>query len=165
MISRQWYPQLDIYDTIRRMTVLLKAFEVAPGVERLCIADFFLATPPLLHKTTMSLVVRNEFSKLKILRPEKSYVTLPDPQLLFYKMEPVQRQALTELRGRELVDNELFNLGNVRLSPFGHDVFAKEDLCMTSEADLSRFLAKKLLAPDAIANSELRKRTGLHRML
>ncbi len=165
MISRQWYPQLDIYDTIRRMTVLLKAFEIAPGVERLCIADFFLANPPLLHKTTMPFDVRNSFKKLEVIRPEKSYVTLPAPQLLFHRMAPVQRQALTELRGRELVDMELFAQGKVTLTPAGHDVFATGDLCLMSESELSRFLTQKLLAPGAIANTELRSRTGLHRML
>lgn len=165
MILRQWYPQLDIYDTIRRMSVMLRMFDTPPGVERLCIADFFLATPELLHKTTMSLEVRNKFRNLEILRPDKSYVVLPASQLLFHKMEPIQNQALTELRGRDLVDGELFSKGKVTLTPLGHKVLAAENMCMDREAEISLFLAKDLLAPDLISNTDLRSRTGLHRMI
>lgn len=41
MSSRLWYPQLDVFDTARRMLILLHDFENSPGIERLCIADFF----------------------------------------------------------------------------------------------------------------------------
>ena len=165
MLLRQWYPQLDIYDTIRRMAVLLRAFETPPGVERLCIADFFLATPQLLHKTKMSLEVRTKFRSLEIIKPEKSYVVFPASQLFFHKMETIQNQALTELRGRDLVDFELFAQGKVTLTSLGLDLLASEDMCMPHEADISLFLAKDLLAPDLISNTELRNRTGLHRMI
>lgn len=165
MISRQWYPQLDIYDTIRRMAMLLRDFEKAPGVERLCIADFFLATPALLHRTSMTKEVRAQFSQLDIARPDKSYVTLPAPQLLFYKMEPVQKQALTELCGRGLIDMALFNQGKITLSPSGDAIFESKDLYTSVENSISGFLAKKLLALDIMSNMELRSRTGLHRML
>lgn len=147
------------------MAVLLRDFEIAPGVERLCIADFFLATPALLHRTSMTKEVRAQFSQLEIARPDKSYVTLPAPQLLFYKMEPVQKQALTELCGRGLVDMELFNQGKVTLSPSGLEIFESTDLYTSVESAISSFLTKKLLALDMMANMELRSRTGLHRML
>jgi hypothetical protein len=165
MILRQWYPQLDIYDTIRRMAVLLKDFEKAPGVERLCIADFFLATPAFLHRTSMTKEVRAKFSQLDIARPDKSYVTLPTLQLLFYKMEPVQKQALTELCGRGLIDMALFNQGKVTLSLSGREIFESRDLYTSVESAISSFLTKKLLAVDMMANMELRTRTGLQRML
>ncbi len=165
MISRQWYPQLDIYDTIRRMAVLLRDFEKAPGVERLFIADFFFATPALLHRTSMTKEVRSQFSQLDIARPDKSYVTLPTPQLLFYKMEPVQKQALTELCGRGLIDMELFNQGRITLSLSGYAIFDSKYLYTSIENSISGFLTKKLFSVDMMANMELRSRTGLHRIL
>jgi hypothetical protein len=71
MTGRLWYPQLDIYDSIRRMAGLLSLWpsKSLPSVERLYIADFYLANPPLLHKTHMPNDVRKKFTSLNILKP------------------------------------------------------------------------------------------------
>src|SRR5262249_5547193 len=76
MTGRLWYPQLDVYDAIRRIAGLLALWDAAspPSQERLYIADFYLANPPLLHKTHMSRLVRDRFQALGIIRPDKSFV-------------------------------------------------------------------------------------------
>ena len=116
MTLRLWYPQLDVYDTIRRMSILLNYFENPPGIERLYMADFYLASPSLLHLTTMPNSTREAFKELKIVRPEKNFVSYPSPQILFHKMEATQKQALVELSGRGLVAIELLDTGTVHLT-------------------------------------------------
>ena len=56
MRVRLWYPQLDVYDAIRRIVCLLNTWDMEhpPTPERMFIVDFYLANPPLLHKTNMS---------------------------------------------------------------------------------------------------------------
>jgi hypothetical protein len=106
MNGRLWYPQLDVYDAIRRIAGLLACWNPAarPSQERLYIADFYLANPPLLHKTHMSRDVRNEFNALGIDRPEKTFVSYPSAPILFQKMGEVQRQAFRTLVGKGLID-------------------------------------------------------------
>jgi hypothetical protein len=102
MSGRLWYPQLDIYDAVRRMAGLLLFWNPAalPSQERLYIADFYFANPPLLHKTHMTSDVRKDFNSLGIPRPEKSFVNYPTAPLLFQKMEEVQKQGFRTLTGK-----------------------------------------------------------------
>src|SRR5690606_28625860 len=106
MISRLWYPQLDVFDTARRMCILLYNFDTPPGYERLCIADFFFANPPLLHKATMTVDMRKSFYALGIKRPNKSFISYPDAPLLFHKMKPIRKGAMDALSGKGIVSLE-----------------------------------------------------------
>ena len=100
MSSRLWYPQLDVYDCVRRVGALLSAYTDPPGLERLCIADFYLANPPLLHQTQMPHPTRVAFRALGIPRPDKTFLTYPAPPLLFKQMEPIQKAAMLALTGK-----------------------------------------------------------------
>lgn len=95
MKVRLWYPQLDVYDAIRRIGGLLACWDASapPSPERLYISDFYLANPALLHKTHMDQNVRHNFNALGVSRPEKTFVSFPSPPVLFQKMDEVQRQA------------------------------------------------------------------------
>jgi hypothetical protein len=97
MMARLWFPQLDVYDAIRRMAGLLSFwdYQSPPSPERLYIADFYLANPPLLHKTHMSRDVRDQFNSLGVVRADKSFVSYPTAPLLFQRMDEVQRQAFS----------------------------------------------------------------------
>ena len=100
MNGRVWYPQLDVYDAVRRMGLLLSAWgEKWPVLERLYIADFYLANPPLLHKTRMPGDVREIFRKLSVPGPEKTFLSYPSAPILFYKMELIQKKAFHALVG------------------------------------------------------------------
>jgi len=162
---RLWYPQLDVYDTIRRIYLLLNHFETAPGVERLTIADFYLANPSLLHKTSMPMDTRAAFRELEIQKPEKNFVKLPAPAILFHKMEPTQKQAIAELSGKDLISNSALQEGRFELTPEGKSLFINTPTISTvNELALCKFLTSKFLVNEEIGNKKLREQTGLRRI-
>lgn len=163
MTMRLWYPQLDVFDAARRLGTLLLHFEEPPGAERLYIADFFLANPPLLHKTTMPMEMRQAFLKLSIPKPEKTFVSYPSPTLLFHKMEPIQKDAIEALLGKDLVSREHIRNGKVSLTEKGIRIFSTHAMHTIAEKELSIFLATNFAAHAAPGNSDLRSRTGLRR--
>ena len=119
MSGRLWYPQLDVYDCVRRLGALLAAFSEPPGLERLYIADFYLANPPLLHRSQMKQATRRTFRELRIPRPEKTFLTYPAPPLLFKKMEPVQKEAVRAMTGKGLLSIEQLHRGFGKLTQAG----------------------------------------------
>ena len=163
--SRLWYPQLDVYDCVRRLAALVSAFPTAPGVERLCIADFYLANPPLLHWTKMNKEARQVFVALEIARPQKSFLTYPAPSLLFGKMEPVQKEALRAMGGKGLISIQRFHQGSVEITEFGQHTFATvlSRTLGSSENELVRFLVEDFAAHSEEASQGLRASTGLRR--
>lgn len=168
MSVRVWYPQLDVYDTVRRVGLLLSAWqENPPSVERLLIADFYLANPPLIHKTTMPENVREYFRELQIPKPEKTFLSYPAAPILFHKMEPIQKKALQALLGKRVVSATEMRRGIAKLSDFGQS-FVDEKLSSAStstERELVVFLTTSfaVIGPDDI--TELRRRTGLRRVV
>lgn len=168
MTRRLWYPQLDVYDAIRRIAGLLSYWDTSapPSQERLYIADFYLANPALLHKTHMSRNVRNEFNSLGVSRPEKSFVSYPSPPVLFQKMDEVQRQAFRTLAGKGLIDAELLAQGAVVPSEAGRAVFADRFLPLLSESEraTANFIATSFAAIHATEIGGLRRNTGLRRV-
>ena len=168
MIGRLWYPQLDVYDTIRRLGGLLSLWQqdAAPSPERLCIVDFYLANAPLLHKTHMPQEVRKNFGDLKVQRPEKTFVRYPSPPLLFQKMDEVQRQAFRTLTGKGLIELSQLDNGEVKPSKDGATVFTEQFLSLFSEGELrvSKFLVDDF-APSSRTISAIRQSTGLRRLV
>lgn len=163
MSSRLWYPQLDVYDAVRRIGALLEGFESPPGTERLYIADFFLANPPLLHRTTMPIQTRRAFSMLKIPKPEKTFLSYPSAPLLFHKMEAIQKEAVTALAGKGLVSIETLQRGKVELTELGHSLFANSTMCTEGEVAITEFISTDFAAGEEVGNQDLRRRTGLRR--
>lgn len=168
MKPRIWYPQLDIYDTIRRISLLLYSWESPyPILERLYIADFFLANPPLIHKTTMPNDIRTAFRSLSIPRPEKTFLSYPAAPLLFHKMEPIQKKAFQALAGRGIVDPEKARHGIAELSTKGNKFVKTEyhESLSSAEYDTALFLASQFAIIGKEGVSELRRRTGLRRFV
>ena len=168
MNPRLWYPQLDVYDAIRRIAGLLVLWDkrCLPTPERLCIADFYLANPPLLHRTTMKANVRQKFFAIGIVRPEKSFVSYPSPPLLFRKMDEVQRQAFRTLTGKGLIDLAKLDNAEVVPSDEGNSIFREKFLPLfgAKEAEIATFiLSEFLVANDGI--TDIRRRTGLRRVV
>lgn len=166
MTGRLWYPQLDIYDAIRRMAGLLCLWpsKSLPSVERLYIADFYLANPPLLHKTHMPNEVRKEFNSLGVIRPEKSFISYPSAPLLFQKMEEVQKQAFRTLTGKGLIDLPQLERGHVKVTDLGNAVFSEKfiPLFTSIEEKIAKFIVQSFVeSSDQIG--VLRRDTGLRR--
>lgn len=168
MRGRIWYPQLDVYDTVRRIGLLLSAWqESPPSIERLLIADFYLANPPLIHKTSMSEKVREYFRELRIPRPEKTFLSYPAAPILFHKMEPIQKKALQALLGKRVISSSDMRRGIAKLSDFGK-AFIDESLATAStlaERELVVFLTTSFAVVGQDDIGELRRRTGLRRVV
>jgi hypothetical protein len=167
MIVRQWYAQLDVFDTIRRYLALLNNWTVtaAPSRERLFISDFYLINPPLLHLTHMTSDVRRAFTSLKIARPEQSFLSYPSPSILFNKMAGIQAQALHNLIGKGLFDVELVDKDQFRLSALGKDLALEmgSKLILKREEAALGFLTKEFAAIGQ-GKGGLRAITGLRRL-
>lgn len=167
MKGRIWYPQLDVYDAVRRMGLLLSAWTGrAPVLERLYIADFYLANPPLLHKTSMPGDVREVFQQLPVIRPEKTFLSYPSAPILFHKMEPIQREAFQALVGRGVIDARSARSGLAKLTQKG-EAFVHEELAdavTANEQKLIAFLASQFAVLGDDSTKELRGRTGLRRL-
>ena len=163
MSGRLWYPQLDVFDAVRRIGGLLEGFAAPPGTERLYIADFFLANPPLLHRTSMPMDTRRAFNALKIPRPNKTFLSYPSAPLLFHKMEAIQKEAVTALSGKGLISIEAMQRGKVELTDRGHGLFSQNAMCTDAEAAITDFIATDFAAGEEVGNHDLRQRTGLRR--
>lgn len=167
MSVRIWYPQLDVYDCIRRIGGLLATFPTSPSIERLYITDFYLANPPLLHSTKMSQNTRRAFRLLKIPRPEKTFLDFPAAPLLFNKMEPIQKEAVHAMLGKGLLSIENFQLNIAKLSNRGWSAIGTtlEENFTTNESILIQFLIQDFANNSDVDIFELRKSTGLSRVL
>lgn len=165
MSGRLWYPQLDVYDSIRRLGALLAAYSDPPGLERLYIADFYLANPPLLHRSQMKQATRRTFRDLKIPHPGKTFLTYPAPPLLFKKMEPVQKEAIRAMTGKGLLSVEQLQKGFGKLTKIGKATFRNMtgDQLTDDEVNLIRFLTTQFAAGKEAGVIELRRSTGLRR--
>lgn len=167
MSFRLWFPQLDVYDAIRRMAALLSSWNSEPpSPERLHILDFYFANPPLLHHTHMPSHIRREFNKIEISRPDRAFLSYPSAPVLFHKMGPVQTQALSTLVGKDLVDRGCFTSGRVVPSNAGFKIFREElgSLVTESERSVLHFLTHDFSMIGAEDVAELRRSTGLRRV-
>lgn len=167
MSVRLWYPQLDVYDAVRRMCALLASWpNPAPAPERLYITDFFFANPPLLHRIHMPRAMRNAFGTLGIERPENAFLSYPSGPLLFQKMGEVQRQALQTLIGKGLINVESLSTGFVEPSEQGRLVIDESMLHLVSESEmpLLTFLTAQFAQLGDGQIRDLRRHTGLRRL-
>lgn len=167
MTGRLWYPQLDIYDAVRRMAGLLILWDSAtpPSQERLYIADFYLANPPLLHKTQMTSDVRRQFHSLEIPRPEKEFISYPSAPILFQKMAEVQKQAFQTLTGKGLIDLSSLGRGVVQPSLAGIHLFEQKfaPLLSSTELRVGAFIVNSFTRGSEEIHA-LRQSTGLRRL-
>ena len=167
MMSRIWYPQLDIYHAIRRISTLLYFWEgKTTSLERLYISDFYLANPPLLHSVHMPSTIRDAFRELGVQKPEKSFLTYPTPSILFHKMAPIQKKALQAMVAKGILDSNKLQQGMVSLSDFGEQ-FSEEQVTSRmsqKESKLIDFLTSEFNKISEDDTTALRKRTGLRRM-
>lgn len=167
MTARLWFPQLDVYDTIRRIACLLNGWSASSiGLERLYILDFFLANAPLLHRTYMPQNVRKEFTNLQIPKPDQTFVSYPSAPLLFHKMEGVQKEAIQTLIGKGLVDGDQIARGEVSASNIGAVLFAEQisKLITHTERPLLQFLTSQYGKIGEGDIEDLRKSSALRRV-
>lgn len=165
MKYRSWYPQLDVYDTLRRYLALLYNWRNDdPSKDRLFVSDFYLVNPALLHNTHMSIAARRQFSSLQIPRPETTFIQYPSPSLLYLKMAGTQGEALHNLVGRGLCELDLVDRGVYRLNDTGRRLAEslKPHLVLQREEALLAFIVTDF-SKLGMGKGGLRAVTGLRR--
>lgn len=166
MRVRQWYAQLDVFDTVRRYTALLSRWQGEPPTrERLFVSDFFLANPSLLHDTKMTADARKAFTAMQIPRPDRVFVRLPSKAVLYNKMAGIQNEALHNMLGRGLYDLRAVDCGHFALSEEGQE-FARRlaaKLVLPRETAVVSFLSTQFREV-GIDKGGLRAATGLMRI-
>lgn len=167
MKPRLWYPQLDVYDACRRILLLLASVEEPIPTERLLIADFFLANPPLLHRCTFSKDARSNFLAIGIPQPKKCFLHFPESQVLFSQMFPLQKRALAETCGRGLSSMRSRGISEAEITQEGLAFIEDNEIkfAMHSESAVAAFLSENMVLPRTIGLQALRKSTGLGRPL
>lgn len=158
-----WFPQLDLYDTVRRHLLIASKFAVDGnlGREQLFIIDFFLANPSLLHRTKMTLVGREAFRALEV--PRDSFLQLPPAPILFERMSGTETLSLQNLIGRGALQIDAVKSDSIRLSPIGLTLSAVASVTSPAESMLIDFLTGPFL--DLADPGALRNATGLRRVL
>jgi hypothetical protein len=165
MSYRLWYPQLDVFDTIRRYIAILSRWSSEPPTrDRLFVSDFYFANPNLLHHTQMTADARRAFASLRIPKPEQAFVNFPSPPILYSKMAGIQNEALHNLTGRGLCDLQVVDRGHYRLSAEGQRLAGDMGtrLVLAREEALLEFLTKEFSAVGT-GKGGLRAATGLRR--
>lgn len=166
MSYRLWYAQLDLFDTARRYLAILSRWgEEAPNRDRLFVSDFYFVNPSLLHLTHMTIDVRKTFTALRIPKPDETFVQHPSPPLLYNKMSGIQAQALHNIVGKGLVDVELVNNDQYRLSEEGRELANQlgAHLVLPGESEVLNFLTTEF-STIGRGKSGLREVTGLRRI-
>ncbi|MGJ4953966.1 ABC-three component system middle component 5 [Bradyrhizobium sp. HKCCYLS20291] len=166
MSYRAWYAQLDVFDTARRYLAILNAWRLdPPSRDRLFISDFYFVNPPLLHLTHMSAQVRRDFSALGIEKPKDAFINFPSPSILYNRMTGIQTQALHNLVGKGLLDVNLVDKDQYRLSDLGLRVVREMDgrLVLPSEKEVLAFVTTAF-ASIGEGKGGLRAITGLRRL-
>ncbi|THV19711.1 ABC-three component system middle component 5 [Peteryoungia ipomoeae] len=166
MTYRMWYAQLDLIDTARRYLALLSHWKSeAPNRDRLFVTDFYFVNPSLLHLTHMTGEVRRIFNALRIPKPDETFIQHPSPPILYTKMGGIQAQALHNLIGRGLVELELVDKDQYRLSSEGDrlasDLGAR--LVLPGEDKILNFLVTDYVTIGR-GKGGLREMTGLRRV-
>jgi hypothetical protein len=166
MSLRLWYPQLDVYDSIRRMMCVLFSWTTAPiSPERLFMLDFYLASPALLYEVSMTQEIRERFQKLNVTPPSKEFLSYPSAPILFQRMEEIQRSALRTLAGKNLVEGGLLANNQVILSDLGRSLASQKfnALVAKNEREVLTFLTSGFGLMSLKDIRDMRRRTGLRR--
>lgn len=165
MEFRLWYPQLDVYDAIRRIALLLtKTEKNSLPLERLYICDFYFSNPALLHSVNMTQGTRSKFYELEIRHPSKEFISLPSAPILYQRMEEIQKSAIRTLAGKDLIDQSGIANSVVTLTQIGVELGLRfSEQIQQKDRRLLSFLTSLFAKMDEGNIKMLRRRTGLRR--
>jgi len=139
---RVWHASRDAYHCAFRLTRLLLSADHAIEFERIRVLDMLLLYPPLLHRASMPLAVRNAFSALAISRPEKIFISLPSAASVFQDLRLYQNSAVALLKAQRLINIEALKEGMLSQSAHGFPqaLIAQATLRNEEDGGLTAFL-------------------------
>jgi hypothetical protein len=146
-----------------RLLVFQKAHALT--VEKMCILDFYVLYPFLLHKASMPNEVRRVFRSLVISKPSDQFVQLPSEKSLYRDLTIFQKAAATNLVAKGLLSRESYLSGIAALVPDSIPAMLRADLdeVNSEESGFMEFLVNQFGALDLTGPRGLRALTGLVR--
>ena len=134
-------------------------------IELLCILDFYMLYPFLLHRASMPEVVRRDFREARILRDKDQFIQIPSAKSLYRDIALFQRTALSSLAAKSILDRESFINGTASLIPANvpKRLLSKIGEANEVDAHYMNFLVHKFGSIDLMGARGLRALTGLVR--
>jgi len=163
---RLWHPSFDAYHcSFRFLRLLIFKSDHTLIIEKLCILDFYVLYPFLLHRASMPSDVRQTFRALQIPRPEDQFVQLPSEKTLYRDISIFQKAAATNLAAKGLLSRDRYLSGIASLVVEAIPAKLRTDL---EDSNLEGnkfmdFLVNQLGALDLVGTRGLRALTGLVR--
>jgi hypothetical protein len=134
-------------------------------IERLCLLDFYVLYPFLLHRASMPDEVRRNFRALKISRPADEFIQLPSEKSLYRELSIFQKAAATNLVAKGLLSHDCYLSGIARgmVEAIPKHLLADLGRVNLENAEFMEFLVNQFGALNLVGPRGLRSLTGLVR--
>jgi hypothetical protein len=163
---RLWHPSFDAYHcSFRLLRLLVFQKDHSLIVEKLCILDFYVLYPFLLHRASMPDEVRRAFRSLQVSKPSDQFVQIPSEKSLYRELAVFQKAAATNLVAKGLISREpyLSGIASLVLGSIPPKLLADVEGVNSEESEFMDFLVNQFGALDLIGPRGLRSLTGLVR--
>jgi hypothetical protein len=163
---RLWHPSFDAYHcSYRFLRILVFQKDHTLTIEKLCVLDFYLLYPFLLHRASMPREVRSDFRHLGIPRPESQFVQFPSEKSLYRELSIYQKAAATNLMAKGLLAREPYLSGtaNLRIAAIPEKLLHDLNEANRKESAFMDFLVNQFGSLELIGPRGLRALTGLVR--
>ena len=167
MFSLTYTPAYDPYHAVLRYVALLKSTDTRCMAARtLRVADFFVCFPWVIKELRAPRglygFIKRRNALLKVYQPS-DYDALPDPRVVFERMEPMQITAVSAMLGAKLITREEGGTENTCLQ---EDQISKAmagaiDNFITEHGELLNFLTESLTQISVFGSDGIFSRSGL----
>jgi len=163
---RLWHPSFDAYHcSFRFLRLLTFNTDHTLAIEKLCILDFYVLYPFLLHRASMPNEVRSNFRALQISRPSDQFVQLPSEKSLYRELSIFQKAAATNLVARGLLsrDSYLSGIASLIVGTIPTKLLVDLERANLEDLGFMDFLVNQFGALNLLGPRGLRALTGLVR--
>jgi len=161
---RLWHPSFDAYHCSHRLLrLLVLQKDHALTTEKLCVLDFYLLYPFLLHRASMPREIRRDFRHLGIPKPESQFIQFPSEQSLYRELAIYQKAAATNLVAKGILAREPYLSGTASLRSAAIPETLLVDLndANRKESGFMNFLVNEFGSLELVGPRGLRVLTGL----
>jgi hypothetical protein len=145
------------------LRLLMAAPNACMEYERVRILDMFLLAPPLLHRISMPMEIKEVFRGLDVPAPDDVFGRLPSVAAMFQELRVYQATATSHLVARQIFLNTILRSGKVE---FNEDALPKPLLIElrrrnSEQKDFVSFLVTQIGQIPLTGKENIYKRAGL----
>ena len=167
MFSLTYTPAYDPYHAVFRYVALLKSTDTRCMAARtLRVADFFVCFPWVIKELRaprgLSGFIKRRNALLKVYQPSE-YDSLPNPRVVFERMEPMQITAVSAMLGTKLITRQEGGTENTWLQEdqISKAMASSIDNFITEHGELLNFLTESLTKIGVFGGDGIFSRSGL----